>query len=169
MNVLRILFSAVVILVGCSAPSATTSVASPTPIPSDVAGAERTALGLFVMDPTLPRHWVACSTSDNWAACPLADPVKERLTALTSKGFFADVDGCGEEYISGTQNGLDSAPEVLSAVVGDDGSVTVVIRRAPSQPNLTAVMRLEGDVWVATDLASGNGPAASIFSAKPNC
>jgi hypothetical protein len=134
-----------------------------------VADARRTALGLFLRDPTVLNHWVACSNSDNWAACPLADPVKQRLATLTSQGFFSDAGGCGEEYITGTQNGLDSAPTVLSATSGADGSVSVVMSRAPSLPNLTAVMSLAGDSWLATDLASGTGPAASIFSAKPNC
>ena len=171
MRVLRVLLSAtaVVILVGCGAPSATTIRSSPTPTPSDVASAERSALGLFLIDPTVPGHWVACSNSDSWAACPLATPVKNRLAALTISGFFGDAGGCGEEYISGTQNGLSSAPKVVSAVAEGNGSVTVVIMRAPSLPNLTAVMSLEGDAWLASDLASGNGPAASIFSTKPNC
>jgi hypothetical protein len=30
-------------------------------------------------------------------------------------------------------------------------------------------MTLQNGVWLATDLASGTGPSASIFSAKPNC
>ena len=58
---------------------------------------------------------------------------------------------------------------MLSAAAESDGSVTVVIRRSPARANLTALMSLEGDAWLAADLASGNGPSASIFSAKPNC
>jgi len=159
---------AIVILAGCggSPPGAT---ASPTPTPIDVAGAERSALGLFLIDPTAPNHWVACSNANSWAACPLSGAVQDRLAALTSSGFFSDAGGCAEEYISGTQNGLNSAPKVVSADMQADGSVSVVIRREASLPNLTAVMSLEGDAWLASDLASGTGPAASIFSTKPNC
>lgn len=160
---------AVVILAGCGAPSATGTAASPTPTPDDVAGAERSALGLFLIDPTAPNHWVACSNSDSWAACPLTGPVKDRLAALTSSGFFGDAGGCGEEYLSGTQNGLSSVPHVVSAEMQADGSVIVVINRESSRPNLTAIMSLEGDAWLATDLASGTGPTSSIFSSKPNC
>jgi hypothetical protein len=54
-------------------------------------------------------------------------------------------------------------------VTESDGSVTVVIGRPPARANLTVVMSLEGDAWLAADLASGSGPSASIFSAKPNC
>ena len=161
--------AAALILFACGDPPATTAGPSPTPTPTDMAEAERTALGLFLIDPTVPNHWVACSNSDNWAACPLADAVKQRLADLTSQGFFGDVGGCGEEYISGTQNGLNSAPAVVSATPSDDGKVSVVMSRAPSRPNLTAVMGLEGDAWLALDLASGTGPSASIFSTKPNC
>jgi len=166
----RVLLSmaAVLILFACGNPPATAG-PSPSPTPTDVAEAERTALGLFLVDPTVPNHWVACSNSDNWAACPLADAVKQRLAALTGQGFFGDAGGCGEEYLTGTQNGLDSAPVVVSATLRDDGMVSVVIRRATSRPNLTAVMSLEGEAWLASDLASGTGPSASIFSAKPNC
>jgi hypothetical protein len=164
---------AIAILAGCGGPSATSTAASPTPTPTptpaDVAGAERSALGLFLIDPTAPNHWVACSNSDSWAACPLTGPVKDRLAALTSSGFFGDAGGCGEEYISGTQNGLPSPPQVVSEHMEADGSVSVVIKREASRPNLTAVMSLEGDAWLASDLASGTGPAASIFSSKPNC
>ena len=171
MKLVALLYSAatLVIIAGCGGSPATTAHASPTPTPSDVAGAERSALGLFLVDPTVPGHWLGCSNSDDWAACPLAGPVKDRLAALTSSGFFGDAGACAEEYMSGAQNGLTIAPKVLSAVTESDGSVTVVIKRGPSLPNLTAVMSLEGDAWLASDLASGTGPSASIFSAKPNC
>jgi hypothetical protein len=161
--------AAALIVAGCGGPSSTTIHSSPTPTPGDVADAERSALGLFLVDPTVPGHWVACSSSDSWAACPLTGEVKARLAALTSSGFFGNADGCTEEYISGTQSGLSVAPRALSAVVESDGSITVIIRRGPSIPNLTAVMSLEGDAWLASDLASGAGLSASIFSAKPNC
>jgi hypothetical protein len=145
------------------------NVSSPTPTPADVAGAQRAALGLFVADPSFPGHWNACSNVDYWAACPLSATVKARLADLTSRGYFSDGGGCGEEYISGTQNGMWNAPKVLSAVAGANGNVTVVIQRGPSRPALTAVMTKENGTWLASDLASGTGPAASILSAKPNC
>jgi hypothetical protein len=93
------------------------------------------------------------------------------LASLTSRGYFADVPPgkCGEEYISGTQNGLNQAPTVLSALAESNGSVTVVIQRASGQPSLTAVMTEQNSRWLASDLASGSGPSASIFSAQPNC
>jgi hypothetical protein len=169
--------AAVVALAGCGGNAATTSLSSPTPAagtpnatPVDVAGAQRAAMGLFVADRSGPTgHWVACSNSDNWAACPLTAAVKARLADLTSKGYFGDVGGCGEEYISHTQNGFNKAPVALSAVAGANGSVIVVIQRAPGQPNLAAVMSEANHTWLASDLASGTGPSASIFSAKPNC
>jgi len=171
---LRLLLSvtAVAVLVGCGANTGTTSVSSPTPTPADVASAKQAALGLFVADSSTTNHWTACSNSDNWAACPLAPTVKARLADLTSKGYFGDVGGCGEEYISGTQNGFNNPPQVLSANAGDSGAVTVVIQRStadPRSPNLTAVMTPASGKWLATDLASGTGANASIFSAKPNC
>jgi hypothetical protein len=156
---------------GAAAPVSTTPSPATTPHPVDVAGARQAALGLFVADPSTPGHWYACSNADNWAACPLPPTVKARLANLTSSGYFSDgPGGCGEEYISGTQNGLWNAPKALSAVGGANGSVTVVIQRGPSPPpNLTAVMTIENGTWLASDLASGTGAAASIFSAKPNC
>ena len=156
-----------------SPPLASTPTASttPTPHPVDVTAARQAALGLFVADPSTPGHWYPCSNADNWAACPLTPTVKARLADLTSSGYFSDGHGgCGEEYISGTQNGLWNAPKALSAVAGASGSVTVVIQRGPSPPpNLTAVMSIESGTWLASDLASGKGAAASIFAAKPNC
>ena len=138
-------------------------------LPADVAGAQRAAFGLFVADTSLPGHWDSCSNVDNWAACPLSVTVKARLAELTSRGYFSDAGGCGEDYISGTQNGLFNAPKVLSADAAGNGRVTVVIQRAPSRPDLSAVMTKENGTWLASDLASGTGPAASIFSTKPNC
>jgi hypothetical protein len=160
MKVLRVLFLAtsILALVGCGAATATPSVSTSTPAPVDVAGAQRAALGLFVAD--FPGHWVACSNSDIWAACPLSRAVKARLGDLTSKGYFGDATGCGEEYISSTQNGFNNAPQVLSAVAGGNGSVTVVIQRSSADPrssNLTAVMTTENATWLASDLASGSG------------
>jgi hypothetical protein len=170
-----------VTLASCGAGIATTSVpsGSPTaatpsstlvssPIPN-VTAAEQAALHLFVADPAIPGHWSPCSNSDNWAACPLSTSVKARLADLMSKGYFSDAGACGEEYISSSQNGMNNAPTVLSALAGSDGSVTVVVQRAPGRPNLTAVMAQQRGIWLASDLASGIGPAASVFSAKPNC
>ena len=140
---------------------------SPSPTP-DVTAAEQAALRLFTADSSVNGHWLPCSNSNNWAACPVSSSVRSRLAVLTGKGYFGAT-GCGEEYISGTQNGLNSALKVLSGVAGGDGRVTVVIRRGTAQPNLTAVMSQEQSSWLAADLASGTGPAASLFSTKPNC
>jgi len=35
--------------------------------------------------------------------------------------------------------------------------------------NFTATMVDGNGAWLATDLASGTGPSASIFSSRPNC
>jgi len=162
----------VVVLIGCGATPGTTSASSPSPSAGNAADAKKAALGLFVADPSTTNHWTACSNADNWVACPLSPTVKARLADLTSKGYFGDVGGCGEEYISGTQNGFNNAPQVLSAIAGDSGAVAVVIQRSaadPRSPNLTAVMAQASGKWLATDLASGTGANASIFSPKPNC
>jgi hypothetical protein len=161
---------AVLALIGCGSPPTPSSASDPAPSSAGVAGARQAALGLFVKDGP-PGHWNACSNSDNWAACPLSATVKARLASLTSGGYFADVPPgkCGEEYISGTQNGLNEAPTVSSALAESNGSVTVVIQRASGQPSLTAVMTEQNSKWLASDLASGSGPSASIFSAQPNC
>jgi hypothetical protein len=159
-----------VAFVGCGSPPPPSSASNPAPSSAGVAGARHAALGLFVKDGP-PGHWNACSNSDNWAACPLSATVKARLASLTSGGYFADVPPgkCGEKYISGTQNGLNEAPTVSSALAESNGSVTVVIQRASGEPSLTAVMTEQNSKWLASDLASGSGPSASIFSAQPNC
>jgi len=98
--------------------------------------------------------------------------LNDRLNYLSSIGYFGDAPPsgvCGEDYITGTQNGLFVAPQVVSAVANASSSVTVVIQRGPPPPDFTATMTLENGLWLASDLASGTGPAASIFSAKPNC
>ena len=164
--------TAVIAFVGCGSSTPTSSASSSAPTGVDVAAAKQAATGLFVADPSgPPGHWVACSNSDNWSACPLSDTVKARLASLTSGGYFggAPPGKCDEEYISGSQNGLNQRPTVLSATAASNGSVTVVIQRASDQPALTAVMTEQNGVWQATDLASGTGPSASIFSAQPNC
>ena|SRR5438132_1526322 len=170
-----LLVAAAVTFAGCGASTATTTGSSATPITTtstpvaDVTAAEQAALHLFVADPSVPHHWNPCSNTDNWAACPMSAAVKMRLADLTGKGYFGVAGGCGEEYISGTQNGLNNAPTVISGIAGGNGSVTVVVQRGSSQPHLTAVMAQENGTWLASDLASGSGAAASIFSAKPNC
>jgi hypothetical protein len=95
-----------------------------------------------------------------------------RLDQLSSAGYFGDAPPsgvCGEDYITGTQNGLFVAPQVLSANANPNGTVTVVIRRGSPPPDFTVTMGFANGTWLATDLASGTGPSASVFSAKPNC
>jgi hypothetical protein len=159
-----------------STPTASTptpSTAAPPP-PVDVTAAKQSALALFVKnplnlnDPQAGYVWSGGpSTTSHFSA-----QVKARFNALASAGF-GGVTKCGEDYISHSQNGLYSAPYVVSAVAAADGSVTVVIHRpllmGAVAPNLTAVMTNENGTWLATDLASGTGPDASIFSATPNC
>ena len=167
-----ILAAAVAAVVGCSSTTATTSVSSPSPTP-DVAAARTAALTIFFAVPgQTPGVWLPCSSRGaDFAQCPFSAAVKARLASLGSSGYFADAPPgvCGEEYITGTQNGLNTAPKVLSAVAGADGSVTVVIQRGPPPPDFTVTMTNESGTWLASDLASGTGPSASIFSAKPNC
>jgi hypothetical protein len=158
-----------------SSGSAATVVASGqalAPAPTvDVAGAEQSALGLFtkrqlnLSDPSVGYVW----TSSPESASHMTPAVNARLIVLKSGGYFSDAGGCGEDYISAGQNGLNTAPIVSSVVADANGSVTVVIQRGPARPDLTAVMTGEGSTWLASDLASGTGPSASIFSAKPNC
>lgn len=161
---------------GSSSPSATNTSASPSGSPTvDATGASKVALTLFrkspnnLNNPSAGYIW----TSVSWTVSggPLSAPVKARLAALNKSGYFS-ARGCGESYIDGTQYGLLIQPRILSAHAIADGSVTVVLRRADghsSPPNLTVVMTRQGATWLVTDLASGTGPSASIFSAKPNC
>src|ERR1700675_3628628 len=148
MKVLRVLFltAGVFALVGCAV-TRTAKVSSSTPAPVDVAGAQRAALTLFVADPSYPGHWGPCSNSDNYAGCPLSATVKARLADLTSRNYFSSGPGghCGGGYITSTQNAMFNAHEVLLAVAESNGSVTVVIQRVPSSPNITAVMTKGND------------------------
>jgi hypothetical protein len=141
----------------------------------DVIGASRVALSLFrktpnnLNNPSAGYIW----TSVPWRATggPLSGPVKARLAALNKAGYFS-ARGCAESYIDGTQYGLLIQPRILSALANNNGSVTAVLRRADghsSPPNLTVVLTEQGATWLVTDLASGTGPSASIFSLKPNC
>lgn len=169
--------AAVVALAGCGAttptagvsPTPTAGVSSPTPTP-DVAAARVAALTIIVPVPNATGVWGGCAQlAGAFAACPFAPVLIARLDQLSSTGYFGDATGCGEDYITGTQNGLFVAPQVLSTAANANGSVTVVIQRGPPPPNFTVTMTLENGTWLATDLASGTGPAASIFSDKPNC
>ena len=162
-----------VVLAGCgaittAASSSATATATPAP---DVAAARTAALTIFFAVPgQTPEVWGPCSErASNFADCPFSAAVVDGLNHLTTSGFGSDATGCGEDYITATQNGFFTAPQVLSAVAEADGDVTVVIQRGPKAPIFTVTMTSEEGKWLATDLASGTGPNASLFSAKPNC
>ncbi len=187
MNIIRSVFSAaaIVAMVGCGAATPTASVSSPPPTSAyrgtspagspatDLDAARSAALKIIVALPGTPGVWGGCSQlASNFADCPFAPVVIDRLNSLASTGYFGDAPPsgvCAEDYVTGTQNGLFVAPEVFSVTAAANGSVAVVIKRGPPPPDFTATMTLESGLWLATDLASGTGQAASIFSAKPNC
>src|SRR5438067_2598507 len=107
-------------LAACAATttSATSSVApTPTATP-DVAAARTAALTIFFAVPgQTPEVWLPCSArATNFADCPFSTAVKDGLNRMTSVGFGGDATGCGEDDITGTQNGLMKAPQVLSAM-----------------------------------------------------
>ena len=163
MKLIRLVLSAaaVVVLFGCGAAPTTATTSVP-----DLPAARATALTLFVAGPA--GHWGSCAGAA--VACPLTASVQARLDALRSQLYFSDGGGCGEDYITATQNGFNNAPQVLSADAATNGSVTVVMQRdLGGKPNLSAVMTETNGKWLASDLASGTGPSASIFSVKPNC
>ena len=175
-----IVLSAVTLLIlaGCGTTVATISAPSltATPAPSstpNVAAARTAALTIIVPLPGTAVVWGGCTQlAGNFAACPFAPVLVARLNSLSSSGYFGDAPPagvCGEDYITGTQNGLFAAPQILSATGETNGTVTVVIERGSPPPNLTVTMTFESGAWLATDLASGTGPSASIFSAKPDC
>lgn len=149
---------------------------TPTPTPTvDLAGASRVALTLFkrtpnnVNDPSAGYTWTSVSLTAHGG--PLSTQLKARMTELNKSGYFDDRH-CGESYVVGTQYGLLTEPKVLSAHAIGNGSVTVVLERSDSHsspPNLTVVLTKQDGTWLVTDLASGTGPSASIFSVKPNC
>jgi hypothetical protein len=155
-----------------ASPMPAASPAAPSPTPN-LAAAGAAALTIFYALPGQnPEVWVPCSSQGaDFVRCPFAATVKTRLSDLSSSGYFGDAPPgkCGEDYITGTQNGLFSEPKMLSSAANADGSVTVVIRRGPPPPDFTVTMKYDGGAWLATDLASGTGPAASVFSATPNC
>lgn len=166
-----------VALAGCGATVAS-SVSSPTATPvssptPNATAARSAAATIIVPLPGTSGVWGGCTqVAGNFAACPFAPALVARLNSLSSTGYFGDAPPagvCGEDYITGTQNGLFVAPQILSATGETNGTVTVVIERGSPPPNLTATMSLVNGVWLATDLASGSGASASIFSAKPDC
>jgi hypothetical protein len=157
-------------MAGCGSSGATNNASNPSPTP-DVAAARAAALTIFYALPgQTPEVWLPCSArAENMSACPFSSAVKDRLNALSAAGFGSDAPpGCAEDYITATQNGLFTEPQVLSARADTDGRVVVVISRATS-PNLTVTMTGQSGTWLASDLASGTGSSASIFSDKPNC
>jgi len=163
--------------VSSPAPTSTTSSATPaTSATGPVADARAAALTMF-FSPT-PGDWLPCSAqtpttnrAKMFGDCPFSAAVRARLADLASRNYFYSGPGghCGGDYIIGSVNGLSAVPEVLSAVGNSNGTVTVVIQRVPSVPNLTAFMTNGNGKWLATDLAVGTGPSASILSATPNC
>ena len=100
----------------------------------------------------------------------LSSAVTARLDALRSSGYFSDR-VCAEDYLTGTQNGLPAAPTVLppTATPAAPSPSSSGDPRRPHHPDLTVVMTHRNGVWLATDLASGTGPSASIFATKPHC
>ena len=143
--------------------------ASPTP---DLAGASTAAAKIIVPIPGATGVWGGCAqVASDFSACPFAPALIARLKDLSSSGYFGDAPpgACGEDYLTASQNGLFVAPQILSTTAQPDGTVAVIIDRGSPQPKFTVTMSLENGLWLATDLASGAGPSASIFSAKPNC
>jgi hypothetical protein len=164
-------------------PAVTTSSAAPTATSTasaaaagasagDVTAAAKAALGLFEKVPRNPKDPTA-----GYLWGPVSDllghlspDIVARLAALHSSGFFS-ASVCPVDYFTGTQQLLEASPTVVSAHGDPSGTVTVVVRRpvTPARPDLTLVMTQRNGVWLATQLASGSGPSASIFAAKPNC
>jgi Protein of unknown function (DUF4232) len=140
---------------------------------ADVVAARKAASNILVPQPGAQGTWMGCSQlAPNFGACPFSSEIIARLNQLTRSGYFGDAPPsgvCGEDYLTGTQNGLFVAPRVLSATWNNLGIIIVVIRRGPPPPDLTATMSLISGHWLATDLASGSGPSASIYADKPNC
>lgn len=169
---------ALVALSGCGATSAATGSASPaiSPVTSPsphVEAARSAAATIIIPIPGSNGAWGGCAQlASDFAGCPFAPALIARLNYLSSTGYFGDAGPagvCGEDYLTATQNGLFAAPQILSATAKADGTVAVVIDRGSPHPNLTATMTQQMGAWLATDLASGAGPSASIFSTKPNC
>jgi hypothetical protein len=139
---------------------------------ADTAAARKAAATILVPQPGAQGIWSGCAQlASNFGACPFSPQIIARLKQLTSTGYFGDAPPgvCGEDYLTGTQNGLFTAPQVLSATWIGLGIVIVVIRRGPPPPDFTATMSLVSGRWLVTDLASGTGSSASVFADKPNC
>jgi hypothetical protein len=139
---------------------------------ADVAAARKAAATILVPQPGAQGIWMGCSQlASDFGACPFSPELIARLNHLSSTGYFGDAPPgvCGEDYLTGTQNGLFTPPQVLSATWNSLGIVIVVIRRGPPPPDFTATMSLVSGRWLATDLASGTGSSASVFADKPNC
>lgn len=139
---------------------------------ADVAAARKAAATILVPQPGAQGIWTGCAQlASNFGDCPFSPEIIARLNQLSSTGYFGDAPPgvCGEDYLTGTQNGLFTAPHVLSATWNSLGIVIVVIRRGPPPPDFTATMSLISGHWLATDLASGTGSSASVFADKPNC
>jgi hypothetical protein len=155
-----------------AAPTSPTSGTSGPTRSVDVSAAVQSVLALFQRVPRNPNNpaagylWVPATATADY----LSRPVNTRLATLRSNGYFSDR-VCGVDYITGTQNGLSATPKVVSTHSNANGSVTIVVQRSatPPPPNLTVVMTDQNGVWRASDLATGAGLSASIFSAKPNC
>jgi hypothetical protein len=140
---------------------------------TDLAAARAAASKIIVPQPGAHGIWAACTQlAADFGACPFSPEIIARLNVLTSSGYFGDAPPagvCGENYITGTQNGLFTAPQILSSTADGLGIVVVVIKRGPPPPDFTVTMSLIGAHWLATNLASGTGSSASIYADKPNC
>jgi len=158
MKIFRVLFSSLgaMALVSCGAPMAATSVSSPgrpqllparrqrllrpdrwlmrAPQHSPCSSHRRQEIGFLVPPRRRPQ-----TAPKMFGDCPFSAAVRARLADLASRNYFYSGPGghCGGDYIIGSVNGLSAVPEVLSAVGNSNGTVTVVIQRVPSVPNLT--------------------------------
>jgi hypothetical protein len=110
-----------------------------------------------------------------WPQTPMSYGLHARLWWLQMHSYFDDEPGhCGWDYMVASQNGLWTAPRVVSARANADSTVTIVVARDepgvrdPSR-DLAVIMTKIGNRWYATDLLRGTGPNASIFSKAPHC
>jgi hypothetical protein len=164
-------------------PSATTS-STPTPTvtpsrtPAEVATAAKTALLLWEASPIELAHPNGPFVYGErpWPNTPMSYGLHARLEWLQMHDYFDDQPGhCGENYMDASQNGLLTAPRVVSVKSNPDSTVSVVVardwqkgERQPAQ-DITVIMTKIGNRWYATDLRRGTGPNASIFSKNPHC
>ena len=110
-------------------------------------------------------HWPACAQFGE-SNCPLADALTARLTQLKNENYLT-VACKGENYLMGAPVAL-SSPSEFTLNQRANGDVAVVIQRGV-RPALTVVATQVGNAWLVLDLASGDGPMASVFSSAPNC